>query len=1304
MTRPIEDITPLTDLQAGMVFHAAERPDAPDPYTVQLTVVIEAGARPVEPLRWRRAVDALVARHASLRTLFVHEGLESPVAVVRRDARPAWAVEDHTQLTEAAAERRYRAHHDAERARRFALDREIPVRAALHLLPGGRARLALTLHHLVVDGWSVPVLLDDLIVLHDADGEAGTLPPAPAFRPYLDWIAAQDTETSLAAWDTTLAGLEPLRLASAAPSASAAPRSTVVEMSAERTAALTAAARAGGWTTSTLLQVAWGLVLGRVSGRRDVVFGGTVSGRPPALADVERAVGLFITTLPVRVDAAPGDRIADVLDTVARAQADLSAHQHVGLGRLQRRLGRGTLFDTTLVVENLPGAGGAAEPVSTAGVRVVDVEARDSTHYPLTVVAIPGERLRVRFDHHPDALDPDLVKRLAEMLEGALDAIAAGTGRRVADLVLVPDGVRARVRRAGSGAAVDVGPGTLTERLSEAARRRPGGPAVIAAGTVLDHAGLHARAHLLARRLIAAGAGPERVVAVAVSRRPELVVALLGVLHAGAAYLPLDMEAPVQRRAQLLADARPAAVLTAAGEPDAGTGDEPGPPVLTVDLAEPGDPRPVTGAERGAPLTPDSLAYLIYTSGSTGRPKGVGVSHGAVVNRLEWMQDAYRLDPGERVLQKTPSTFDVSVWEFFWPLLQGAALVLAAPGDHRDPARLAATIVEHDVGTVHFVPTMLEAFLAGLDGPAADAVGRTLRRVVCSGEGLPPAVRDRALRRWDGVELHNLYGPTEAAVDVTADRCVPGTDDVPIGRPVWNTRCRVLDATLAEVPPGVVGELYLAGDQLARGYPGRPALTAGRFVADPAGPPGTRMYRTGDLARWGEDGLLRHAGRVDDQVKIRGQRVEPGEVEAVLGALPGVEAAAVIAVPDATGAPQLVAYVVAGDPGPLRDALAARLPAAMVPSAVVAVPTLPVTAHGKLDRAALPAPGRPEGGGRGPRTTTESVVCRVLASALGRDSVGAEDDFFALGGHSMLVLRVAAELRQALGVPVDVRTVVEHPSAAALARRLTTGALDEGSPLDTVLRLRAGGDAPPLVCVHPAAGLSWCYLGLLGTLDPSVPVWGLQARELVADPGEAPSGIAERAADFVARIRALRPHGPYRLLGWSVGGRIAHEMAAQLEDAGEDVDLVVVLDAYPHTTLAATDRDTILADASARTDGAAADADPAQRVRAALGDHDWLDDDTAERVLRTYVSATGALVGAEPSVRRGDMVFFGAEHAGDDYRPEQWRPYLAGDLVCHATGRRHDEMADPAVLSAVGTALTEILADREATTDGGEHP
>jgi len=1264
----IEDVLPLAPLQRGLLFHSLYTSAGMDPYTVQLYVELRGD---VAETALHDAARALLERHSALRSVFLREGLDEPVQVVRRNVRLPWELVDLT--AEPDAEGAFAERYDALRRHRFRLDEDVLLRCTLFRLPGGVRRLVLTLHHIVLDGWSVPVLVEELLELYERQGSQAGMPAPAPFSDYLKWLTEQDRAAAFARWDAVLDdSVEPSLAGSGETGRETGPPESIrVCLPADRTARLTAVARERGWTVNTIAQAAWAWAMGGLLGREDVVFGGTVSGRPPELPGVERMVGLFINTLPVRVRWRPEQPVAELLDELQRAQADLLPHQHVELAELQRRSGARALFDTTLVFENYP-AGVAEQRTLRDGVRVTEMEARDSTHYAVTVVGVPGEALSFRLDHRRDLIDGAVVHRLGQWLRRFLDTVATEPDRTLGTLHRADPEQHRRAVVDWNATAHPVESTTLDALLERQRTRSPDAVALIEGEVRLTYAQLHSRADRLARRLVAHGARPERLVAVAVPRSAELVVGLLAVLKTGAAYLPVDVAQPARRIAFLLDDAGPACVLA---RPE----DAPALPADAV-VVDPADRPDQSGVDVRGGADPRNLAYVIYTSGSTGTPKGVGVPHAGIVNRLRWMQHEYRLAPDDRVLQKTPAGFDVSVWEFFWPLIAGAAVVVAEPEGHRDPAYLAAEILRNRVTTVHFVPSMLDAFLAE---PAAAGCGATLRRVVCSGEPLHPGTRDACLDLL-GVPLHNLYGPTEASVDVTHWECERG-GGVPIGTPVWNTRVHVLDANLLPMPPGAVGELYLAGDQLARGYAGRAGLTAERFIADPFGPPGTRMYRTGDLARFGEDGVLEYAGRVDDQVKIRGQRVEPGEVQAVLARHPAVARAAVLASAD------LPAYVVpaegaAIDPGELREFVKARLPGHMVPGTCTALEELPLTRNGKLDRAALPKPEVTTGGGRGPRTVAEELLCRAYTAVLGVDA-RPEDDFFALGGHSLLALSLLDEVRRLVGTAPPLREVFDAPTPAELARRIDPVAATE-DPLDVLLTLRSTGTAPPLFCLHPGSGVCWGYTGLLGELDADVPVYGLQSQDL-RDP-DAPDTAAGKAADFAARIREVRPCGPYRLLGWSAGGNLAHEVAVRLQEQGADVDLLVLLDSYPHTGRTPS-REEIIADAFGTA--ALERSEMLTAVRAELGGHRWITDEVAAAVLDSYVTSTRAVLGATPREYRGDVHFFQARSAE---RPARlWDSHVDGRVVVHPVACDHADMSRSDVLGGIAAVINETISGEQ---------
>ncbi len=1046
----LDDILPLTPLQEGLLFHTLLDTEGLDLYTSQLTVDFDG---PLDPAAMRAAGQGVLDRHGSLRAAFRARKAGGYAALIPRRVELPWREVDLTGHDDPGKRDHELARLlDEEQGTPF--DPAVPplLRATLVRLAPEAYRLVLTHHHIILDGWSVPLLVQELCAHYAAGGAAPGLAPVPPFRSYLTWLGAQDRSAAESAWRSALAGLAgPTRVAPADHSrAGEVPAAVVRTLDAATSARLAAAARGAGATVSTALQFAWGAALATLTGSQDVVFGTTIAGRPPELDGVADMIGLFINTVPVRVRLDLADTLAGNLRRLQDETTRLLDHQHLGLADVQRVAGHGELFDTVTVVENWP----ETLPVDRAGnVALTGMANRDATHYPLYLIARPGEHVELRLFHRPEAIDAATVGRVADWLVRVLEAVAADPARPLAALDVLSAQERDRVLRRWNDTAAEVPADTLTGLLAAQCSRTPNAVAVVADGASpslrvgrhdtasrveLTYAELHARAGRLARMLAERGVGAESVVAVSVPRSADLMVALLGILRAGAAYLPVEPDHPAARRSSLLTDARPAAGLTVSEVSDNPDG------VDWIVLDSPATAAElVAGAELPAvDVHPEHPAYVIYTSGSTGRPKGVAVSHRAIVNRLVWMQHAFGLEPGDRVLQKTPAGFDVSVWEFFWALCEGATVVLARPGGHTDPAYLTDVIRRENVSTMHFVPSMLAAFVGAVEATGEREWSGPLRRVVCSGEALTAeqAARWKALT---GVPLHNLYGPTEAAVDVTWWDCAHHAGrggGVPIGRPVWNTRVLVLDAALRPAGVGMPGELYLAGVQLARGYRNRPGLSAERFVADPYGAPGERMYRTGDLVRWRSDGALDYLGRTDHQVKIRGIRVEPGEVEAVLVARPDLAAAAVIAREDGAGGPYLAAYVVPAAGAPfdlerLRASLSEALPAALVPAAIVVLDALPSTANGKLDRAALPAPQRQADAGREPRDDAERLLCELFAAALRLPAVGVKDDFFVLGGDSIVSITLVSQARRR-GLDLTPRQIFELRTPAALAAAL----------------------------------------------------------------------------------------------------------------------------------------------------------------------------------------------------------------------------------------------------------------------------
>ncbi|ADJ47972.1 non-ribosomal peptide synthetase [Amycolatopsis mediterranei S699] len=973
---------------------------------------------PLDPDRLARCLDGLLARHPSLRTTFAPDADGTLVTTVRPPGPLPLR-----RLTE--ADDAERALHDLATAP-FDLAAGPLVRAVLI-----RRRedwyLGIAAHHVVVDGWSLGVLLREL-------GEAYRGTPLPAVRP----VPPRHWDGSDAAfWRATLDGARPLDLPLDAPARPAWRGGTVdLGLDAAATARLTEYGAARQATPFMVLLTALGVVAARWSGQDDFVLGAAAANRDHTNAD---AVGLFVNVLPLRLDTAGAPAFDDLLGRVRARGLAAQRHQAVPLDEIVRLLdpdrsdGRAPLVRAVLALQNVP-----LQPWQVGDVRAEAFElpapgAQFELSVHLTQQADGGLAGHLT---HADLFSGPAARRFADAFTHVLRTVADLDGVPVDDVPLLDESERARITGHLSGArTAPAAPGLLHELFERQADADPHAPAVVG-DRALGYGELDAEANRLAWLLRERGVGPERTVAVCLPRSADLVVALLAVLKAGGCYVPLDPANPTARLAGQLRDVRPVVVLT----------DRELPGHITVGV---GDAAAYPAHRPEPAAVPGNLVYAIHTSGTTGRPKAVMNEHAGLVNRIRWMQAEYGLTAGERVLHKTPIGFDVAGWELFWPLSAGATVVLARPDGHRDAAYLAALIRESGVSTCHFVPSMLRAFV---EEPAVAGCAATLRRVVCSGEELPPSTVTRLRALLPDVAVHNLYGPTEAAIDVTAVEITPGHETrprLPIGHPITGARLYVLDPRGAPVPVGVPGELFIGGVQVARGYLGRPALTAERFVPDPF-EPGGRLYRTGDRARWTTGGALEFLGRLDQQVKIRGVRIEPAEVEAALAGYPGVTAAAVDARPGPDGEPRLVAYLVGVDDAPdsaVRAFLGELLPPAAVPSAFVRLPALPTGRTGKLDRSALPEPAVVQATGTAPRDPVEQVLAGIWAEVLGLPSVSVTSGFFELGGHSLLATRIVARVRREFGVELSAADLLGGGSTVAdLAAVVRAAQLEQADP------------------------------------------------------------------------------------------------------------------------------------------------------------------------------------------------------------------------------------------------------------------
>ncbi|ELQ6149041.1 enterobactin synthase subunit F [Cronobacter turicensis] len=1156
-------------------------------------------------------------------------------------------------------------------------------------------------HHLVVDGFSFTAITRRIADVYRSlhRGEQPDASPFVPFKEVVDEYACYQASDACARdaafWAQQVRELPPPATLSDQPLTGHSSTTSLIRRSLRFDAAPFAAlmANSGGLAAPDVALALVALWLGRLSGRDAYSAGFIFMRRIGSAALCATGPVLNVLPCPVRID--PAQTLAQFAAAFAKTLKTLRRHQRYDAEQVLRDAGKVAqqtplygpvlnlkMFDYRL---DFDGVEGITHQLASGPVKDLEIALYVDDQGGVTLELLANQQ---RYEA------PQIERHLAR-LPRLLTQFAADPGLACAQADLLDESDYALMARVNQ-TAVQLPLETLSSLLAKQAQATPNAPALADARYAFTYREMREQVLTLAAELARRGVKPGDVVAVALPRSVFLSLALQAIVEAGAAWLPLDTGYPDDRLQMMLEDARPALLITAASEQGRFTH-------LPLSIFCYDAPLPVSAAQPLSRSHPAHTAYVIFTSGSTGRPKGVMVGQTAIVNRLLWMQHQYPLGADDVVLQKTPCSFDVSVWEFFWPLIVGARLVMAPPEAHRDPQALQALFVRWRVTTTHFVPSMLAAFVGALTSEAAISACASLRQVFCSGEALPTELC-REWERLTAAPLHNLYGPTEAAVDVSgypafgaALAQVKGAS-VPIGFPVWNTGLRILDSLMRPVPPGMAGDLYLTGVQLAQGYLGRPDLTASRFIADPFAA-GERMYRTGDVARWLPDGAVEYLGRSDDQLKIRGQRIEPGEIDRVMQSLPDVAQAVthacVLNHHAETGgdARQLVGYVVSAsgdalDVAALRARLSERLPAHMVPVTLLQLPALPLSANGKLDRKALPLP---QLAARAPGRTVapgmETAIACAFSELLGVEVTDAQADFFALGGHSLLAMRLAARLTRERGRAVTVGQVMIAPTVEKLAAVIEAAQSDaqaEQAGFDAILPLREGR-GPTLFCFHPASGFAWQFSVLQRWLSPRWAITGIQSPR-PDGPMQQCASVDELCDRHYATLREQQPHGPYWLFGYSLGGTIAHGVAARLQAAGEEVAFLGLLDTWPPETQNWQEK-------------GGRELDPAvlaeiERERAAFvsaqqgqGSHRLF-----ETIEGNYADAVRLLSTARSARFEGDATLFVAERTVtpglDPFNA--WAPWTRR-LEVHNVDCAHVEIISPQAFEVIGPVLRDIL-------------
>ncbi|MFV8162157.1 amino acid adenylation domain-containing protein [Mycobacterium sp. 134] len=1267
------------------------------------------------------ALADVVGRHESLRTVFpAVDGVPRQTVVPVAHAELGWQIVDASgwpanRLEEAVG---------AAVGQAFDLAVEIPLRATIFRIAEDEHLLVAVVHHIAADGWSVAPLVRDLGVAY-ASRSAGRAPEwSPLPVQYVDFTLWQreqlgelsDPDSRIAAqvsyWEHALAGLpERMELPTDRPYPLVADHqgaSVAVAWPAQLQEQIVRIARAHDATSFMVVQAALAALLGKLSGSCDVAVGFPIAGRSDLALD--ELVGFFVNTLVLRVDLAGDPTLADVVGQVRQRSLAAFEHQDVPFEVLVERLNpTRSLSHHPLVQVMLAWQNPAGDPPAEPGegeVRATPLVAETHTARMDLVFSL-GERfgrdgepagIAGSVEFRTDVFDARSVETLISRLERVLEVLIADPARSLSSVDLVDVAEHGRLDEVGNRAVLTgsvPAAVSIPEVFVEQAARTPDAVAVTCAGRSLTYRELDEASNRLAHLLVDHGAGPGECVALLLNRSAEAVVAILAVLKSGAAYMPIDPAHPDARVAVVVADAGPVTALSTGGLAERLR-------VCGVDVIDVDDPL-IAGQSCSGLSLPDAgdFAYVIYTSGTTGVPKGVAVPHGNVTGLLGSLDVGL---PAAGVWSQWHSyAFDVSVWEIFGALLGGGRLVVVPDVVAGSPDDLHALLVAERVSVLNQTPSAAAAL---------SSVGLESAALVVAGEACPVELVDR----WaPGRVMVNGYGPTETWYTSFSAPLVAGSESVPIGVPIAGAAFFVLDEWLREVPFGVVGELYVAGRGVASGYVGRGGLTGSRFVACPFGGVGVRMYRTGDLVSWGVDGQLRYLGRADEQVKIRGYRVELGEVQAVLADVVGVDQAAVVAREDRPGDRRLVGYVTGtAEPVQVRASLAERLPGYMVPAAVVVLESLPLTVNGKLDRRALPAPDYVEADRyRAPSNSTEQTVARIYAEVLGLGRVGVDDSFFDLGGDSLLATRLIAAINASLDTDLPVRTIFGAPTVSALAQQIGRG--DGGDEVIPVETLKAG-HGTPWCCIHDGYGLSWSYRALSDHLDG--PIIGIN--QVPSDGEIEAASIRDLAANYADRLQSLYPEGPYKLLGWSFGGVVAHAMAVELQGRGCEVQQLVLLDPTVNIKRVVS---------SNLSWGQSHVLKHVLKARGVDIPRRWghLSYRDVEEILRQHGSGELALppnqlvdfmtqslnanwsllLGHQPDIFGGDMVIFSAARRikiprirvrrpgalarmAFRYQQRSWRPYVSGDLTEYPVDCTHYEMLAASSLSSYGNRLKDI--------------
>lgn len=1179
----IEAIYPLSPMQEGILFEAL----ASDhwEYFQQVSYTLE-GDLNIAVLR--RAWEHVVERHQALRSLFVWERSDKPLRIVRQRVKLPWEEHDWRGMKKDEQETRLRSFLRADRNAGFSFSKAPLMRMNLIRLADDCYLLVWSHHHIVMDGWSGNTIRNEVFTLYDAyreNREIQLKKPRP-YQDYINWLQSQDVTRAEPFWREMLKGFTaptPLgisRTPAAARYGEEDYNQCATRLDQSTTAALQIFIRQQRITLNTLIKGLWGILLGYYSGEEDVVFGSVISGRPADLEGIGGMVGVFINTQPLRIRVEPDAALASWLRQLQAQQASMQRYEYAPLMMIKAwsEVPHGQpLFESILTLDNYVGDQAAIQKDVALNLR--HATTYEQTNFPLTLSVVPHRELALKIVYDSDRFDYPAIERMLGHFQNLLENVVADPDRKLSALPLL---TAAELHRQLSEWNDTQAAYPLTQSyapLFEAqVWRAPDRVAAVCEGVQLTYAELNRRANQLASVLVDEGVGAEVVVALLAHRSLDLLTAILAVFKAGGAYLPLDPYHPTAHLTQVLRRSGTAHVLVS---------DE-----LRSELSKALEPfdaaqRPATlsmnrlpanataALHAGVRVEAGNLAYVIYTSGSTGEPKGAMLEQRGMINHLYSKVEELGLTADDRVAQTASQCFDISVWQFLVALLVGGSIEIISDEKAHDPRKLLEQVASSRITILEIVPSLLQAFFADeeLSQPGTFKLDE-LRWLILTGEALPPDLCREWLRMYPAIPLMNAYGPTECSDDVThyviEESPAHEVRQMPIGRAIGNMRTYIIDQTGRLLPVGVPGELCVGGIGVGRGYLNDTLRTAGVFVPDAFGEQGHRLYRTGDLARYLEDGRIEYLGRIDNQVKVRGYRIELGEIEARLGEHPAVSEVAVLAREEAGGEKRLVAYVsyresLTSSRSELREFLKPVLPAYMLPAAFVVLDKMPLTRNGKVDRRALPPPEQSsavlEKNFVAPRDEVERELARIWESVLVTRNVGIHDKFFESGGHSLLALRLLARIKQHFQQTILIDAMLQAETIEKLAELIRQPASEDAwSPL---VALQPRGSRPPFFCVHPATGSAFAYVELARHIGSGQPFYGLQS------PVNQPlTEIEAMATLYLEGVRTVQPKGPYYLGGWSMGGRVAYEMAQQLRAQGDEIALLALFDIVAYQPVA----------------------------------------------------------------------------------------------------------------------------------------